>query len=181
MLFRNCYDVDAVDEDSDSDDYNSKKQKAKLPSGPLMLEQYEAQVQSVIASCLTDRAQSMLYMDDICRMIELFLGLNICQDEHLSKTIMQSLFGNLAIEPLQKQDMSFVSLSQVAPEGLCLNSTLLKMRLVGKIQVMRTQTLLQQRAFGRKINIKQAGIDMAKEKHYITKMNEFLTQYLNCV
>jgi hypothetical protein len=72
---RNTYDADENDEDSDDE---RKGKKKKLSNGPLILEQYEAQIQSVISSSLQDTAQSMIYTDDICKLIECFIGYGIC-------------------------------------------------------------------------------------------------------
>lgn len=69
------------DEDSDDD-------KAQQASGPLLLEQYEAQIHSVIRSSLQDQLQSFLYAKELYRLIEQFLTLGICTDDHvISKTI----------------------------------------------------------------------------------------------
>ena len=102
QLFWNCFEQD----DSDSED-DTRQKKPRLPTGPLKLEEYEAQVQSVITSCMAEPAHAIFCIEEICRLIELFLGLDICSDEHLVKIILQAMFGNLAQEPA-KADMSFV-------------------------------------------------------------------------
>ena len=51
------------DDDSDED-------KPQKPAGPLLLEQYEAQIHSVIRSSLQDQLKSFLYAKELYRLIE---------------------------------------------------------------------------------------------------------------
>ena len=69
---------DEDEEDSDENKQtNAKMGKQKPPSGPLLLEQYEAQIHSVIRSSLQEPLQSFMYMKELCRLTEQFLTLGI--------------------------------------------------------------------------------------------------------
>ena len=87
----------------------------------------------------------MIYTEDICKLIECFFGYGICLDQHIYKSVMSHLLGNFVyilnnqtIDEQTKKDMNFISLSQISPETVCLNSMLIRFRISSKIQVLKT-------------------------------------------
>lgn len=64
----------------------------------------------------------------------------------------------------------------MVPETVCLNACMTKLRMVAKIQILRMEQAVKK---GRRTaGLGPLGVDVEMEKHYITKMNEFLSSYL---
>lgn len=188
LILQDCH--EEGDEDSSDEAENARKKK-KRPVGPLLLEQYEAQIQSVIVSCLQDLPQSMVIQKELCRLVELFIGLGICQDQQSAATVMGHVFGNLQYKPGSAsqasgssdespagkvKDQTWISLSQMVPETVCLNACMIKLKMVAKIQIIRMEQAVKKGR--RSAGLGPLGVDVELEKHYIAKMNEFLGGYL---
>ena len=90
----------------------------------------------------------MVIQRDICRLVELFIGLGICQDRNSAAAVMGHVFGNLQYKPGgagqasaandespggKVKDQTWISVSQMVPETVCLNACMTKLRMVAKI------------------------------------------------
>jgi len=140
-IFKDTVEKLGDEEDSDENDaMNERTGGKKAPSGPLLLEQYEAQIHSVIRSSLQEPLQSFMYMKELGKLTQQFLTLGICQDEHVKQKAieqLQDIYVSKAVRAARGskghragKDLDYFALSQMYPEKICANAYMQQMALI---------------------------------------------------
>ena len=143
-IFKDTVEKLGDEEDSDENDQrNERAGNTKAPGGPLLLEQYEAQIHSVIRSSLQEPLQSFMYMKELGRLTEQFLTLGICQDDHIKQKAIEQLQDIYVSKSARAargskaqragKDLDYFTLSQMYPEKICANAYMQQMALINKI------------------------------------------------
>lgn len=117
--------VEKIGDDDSDDDQAAMKH-------PLLLEQYEAQIHSLIRSSLQDQLKSFLYSSEIYHLIDQFLTLGICLDDGVKNKIIEQLC-QIYQNKKSSKDHDYFALSQMYPEKICANSFMQKLALINKV------------------------------------------------